>query len=88
MVLEPLPLLLFLSNGSTFATGFLDAAASSAEAGRAEAVCDADEVGVDDECCPRCSWGMKLGAKGDGVGSAGELMAAGGGMMLLVADAG
>lgn len=60
------PPLLFLSKGSTLATGFF----SATEAGGVSVV-DCVEVAADEDWLPRCRLGMKLGAKGDGVGRAG-----------------
>lgn len=64
------PPLLFLSKGSTLATGFFIAT-------------DADGVSVDcvevaDDWLLRCRLGMKLGAKGNGVGRAGPAVDASG----------
>lgn len=62
------PPLLFLSKGSTLATGFFNAT----DAGGGSVDC----VEVADDWLPRCRLGMKLGAKGDGVGRAGPAASA------------
>lgn len=78
------PPLLFLSNGSTLAIGFF----SVTETGAAVSV---DCVEVADDWLPRCRLGMKLGAKGDGVGRAGPTASGAGaggaiGWMMLLDD--
>lgn len=57
------PPLLFLSKGSTLATGFFIAT----DVGGVSV----DSVNVTGGWLPRCRLGLKLGAKGDGVGRAG-----------------
>lgn len=67
------PPLLFLSKGSTLAIGFFNAATDAAAGGGPSVDC---VEGADDGwLLPRCRLGMKLGAKGDGVGRAGPAAA-------------